>query len=242
MEVKQVSENSQLFPLDWDSERQEELLREQRIICGWGNNNVHLWRECARKGQRTMFWIGIPPEGELGKRITTAQKGLGVINFEHDGCITKYLAVGHVALDRIDVPSTDTFNPEPTLVAEDGSVLTIAALFVMPEFSRFRLGTFAVRRCEELAQQQPYGSENCRAVTVNSLSPRHTKGGMEGPEGMGAFDRMGLPVQENNSVPWFKKLGYVPYKEAPRYLSPTLDGTKVHLWCIYLRKDLEVKA
>lgn len=217
-----------LIPLTW-SPADISLLASQRDICGYGTPSIPYWREACSQSLRTVFWICLPasPNPPSGTAIIT-----------HEG--NDYLAVGHIALDRTDVAGIEPFEREDSLTAEDGSVLTITILFVHPAFSKRGFASSAVRQLEGYARAEPYGSENCRAVTVHCLSPRHTKaGGIEGEEGMGAFRMMGVEPDERSSNGFFERLGYVQYKEIPRYWAPTTEGGKVRLYVVCLRKELD---
>lgn len=172
------------------------------------------------KGERTLFWIALPPSHKT-EQTPTFKRGDDEI-----------LPVGHVAIERVDDPEGG-HQPDPTLVAPDGSILMISTLFVLPAFTALRLGAFAMDQCESLAQQEPYGSRNCRAVTVTTLSNRYHAGGLEGPEGMGRWEILGEPMPTRDNSLWYKRRGYVTYKEAVRY------GVEMKWWAVFMRKELD---
>ncbi|GAM86525.1 hypothetical protein ANO11243_045390 [Dothideomycetidae sp. 11243] len=233
METKQPPEGAKLIPLNFNDDRQVDLLAQQRDAAHYGTSSIPKWKFHAQRGERTMFWIAIPATGELGQRQTTSRQGLDIVGDD-------YLAVGHIALDKMDVPMPELIEPDDSVTKPDGSVLHVATLMVMPEFNRFRLGAFAVRQLEVLARQAPHGSEKCRMLTLTTVSPRHVKGGLEGPEGMDVFPKLGVPLPERSNVPWFEQLGYVQYKEALRYRGVAPDGSLHGLWCTYMRKEIQV--
>ncbi|GAB7354763.1 hypothetical protein MBLNU459_g5165t1 [Dothideomycetes sp. NU459] len=191
------------------------ILHEQREICGWGQDRLGKFNN---DGSRTLFWIALP----------LSHKSEHTPTFQREG--KEILPVGHISLDKVDDPENG-YAPDPTLVAADGSVLMITTLFVLPEFSTVRLGTFAMDQCESLAQQEPYGSRNCRAVTVTTLSSRYFTGGLEGPDGVGRWEVLKQKMPRDNAL-WYKRRGYVEYKDEPRY------GLDLVWYGAFMRKEL----
>ena len=148
------------------------------------------------------------------------------------------MPVGHVSLDKVDINEPDAV-PDTTLADPEKGVLTITSLFVLPVFHRSGLGAFAMDECERLARVPPFGSESIVAVTVNTLSPRYCVGGVEGPDGLGQWEREGAdrPVPQNNML-WYEKKGYKRYKEAPRYTSVGKQGETLWWYACFMRKEL----
>lgn len=237
MTSKPLPWDATLIPVDLDHEDQRSILYAQRKICGWGETNIPIWDAHIKSGHRAMFWIAFPSSSPAATGIAT-KPALDFIPHPANGGSEKVLLVGHVALDRIDVPSEDSLTGDTTLTAEDGSVLTIATLFVMPEFKVHGLGSFAMTECERLAQEEPYGSLNCRAISVNTLSDRHCGNGVDGKDGLDMFPSLGLPTPARSNVGWFEKQGYVRYKEEKRYKAYTTDGKTIIVWAVYLKKEL----
>ncbi|PNS20629.1 Phosphoribosylformylglycinamidine synthase [Sphaceloma murrayae] len=230
-----------LIPIDFDHAVQRSIMLAQRKICGWGEDDIPIWDTHIKTGERSMFWIAFP-RGSKQARGVQVTPALDFISSPEDP--TKdHLLVGHVALDKIDVPVIHHVNVDNTLTADDGSRLTIATLFIMPEFKAKGLGTFAMLECERLARERPFGSEDCREIAVNTLSDRHClDGGVPGPDGLDMFPALGLPIPKRSNVSWFEKLGYVRYKEEKRYEDKGVNGQKIHIWAVFLKKDLPLKA
>lgn len=212
-------EGTYLIPMDLNQPLEYDILYHQRVICGWGADRVDKFKTCMANGDRTLFWIALPPSHKSEQTPT----------FQRDGI--EILPVGHVAIDKADDPEGD-HKPDPTLVAADGSILMISLLFVLPAFNSLRLGAFAMDQCEMLVQQEPYGSRNCRAVALTSLSSRYYAGGLEGPDGMGRWETLGLAMPLREVAPWYKRRGYVKYKEEIRY------GVDVKWYAQFMRKEL----
>lgn len=177
-----------------------------------------------RKGERTLFWISLPLE--------MRKDDIPILKRDAD----TFLPAGHVSLDRVDDPSPG-IDPDPTLAAPDGSVLTVSNVFVLPVFSGCGLGRFALRECEQLAQQEPYGSLNCRCLSLWTLSDRYAAGGEEGRDGTGRWERLGKPVPKRATGPWYESLGYVKYKEEIR-LHFGLPNDPMIWYGVFFRKEL----
>ncbi|KAG9691785.1 hypothetical protein KCU95_g4656, partial [Aureobasidium melanogenum] len=218
-----------LIPVDLTVEQERQILHDQRIICGWNHDKISKWAAAIVAGTRSFFWICLAPDAE--RNIPT---------FTRDD--KTYMPVGHVSLDKVDITEPDAV-PDTTLADPEKGVLTITSLFVLPVFHRSGLGAFAMDECERLARIPPYGAENITAITVNTLSPRYCEGGVEGPDGLGQWEREAgvqgqRPVPKNNML-WYKKKGYVPYKEAPRYTSLGKQGETLWWYACFMRKELQ---
>lgn len=222
---RQLPSSASLIPIDLKIAEERQILYDQRIVCGWNKDKIPKWAAAIEDGTRSFFWICLAPDAE--KDIPT---------FKRDG--TTYMPVGHVSLDKVDINEPDAV-PDTTLADPEKGVLTITSLFVLPVFHRSGLGAFAMDECERLARVPPFGSESIVAVTVNTLSPRYCVGGVEGPDGLGQWEREGAdrPVPQNNML-WYEKKGYKRYKEAPRYTSVGKQGETLWWYACFMRKEL----
>lgn len=196
-----IPSRARLLPIDLDDPAECSVLYDQRTLCGWGEDKIPAWRESMRKGERTLFWITLPPE--------MRKDDAAILKRDAE----RFVPAGHVSLDRVDDPSPG-MDPDPTLVAPDGSVLTVSSLFVLPVFCGCGLGRFALRECEQLAQQEKYGSLNCRFLSLWTLPERYAAGG----EDSGRWERLGMPVPKRATGPLYESLGYIKYKEEIRLL------------------------
>ena len=242
--------------MNLESIHQRNILTAQRHICGWNHDKVSFWRESMARGDQTLFWIAIPASnqsvrGKMAKMDNTEALGLVARPQDQDSIVEHYdedvihesssteqqnlLAVGHVSLDKVDTPSNE-LPLDTSLASGDGRVMTISALFVLPAFASFRLGAFAMDTCEEWARQAPYGSTHCEAVTINTLSPRYLTGGLEGLEGMGRWEILGVPMPSRDNSLWYARRGYVKYKEEIRYFQEIPSRERWSWYAIFMRK------
>ncbi|KAI9711546.1 MAG: hypothetical protein M1820_002111 [Bogoriella megaspora] len=220
---KKLPEGSRLVFMNLESQEERDFLHAQRIICGWGSVDIPKWRDSISKGHRTLFWIVIPTSYKTEKTPLLRRPATEEI-----------LAVGHVALDKVDKPA-EGVAPDVTLAAPDGSVLLISTLFVLPTFQSYGLGAFAMDAIEAVAQEEPYGSKNCRATTINTLAKKYFESPDNDPTG-----RRETPPSRNN-IAWYERRGYVAYSEYIRYYEIMPDGGRCG-WCgVCMRKELGLK-
>ena len=223
---KKLPQGTRLVPMDLHCENERKILYNQRVICGWGEDNIPKWRESIARGERAFFWIVLPRSQETQETPIIHLQGEEV------------LPVGHIALDKVDHPAEGP--PDESLVAPDLSALQISSLFILPTFQSLGLGAFAMDKIEALAQQEPYGSVNCRTTTLTTLSKRYLEGPEDGPDGRGRWKRVG-EVPRRDNVEWYMMKGYAPYKEAIRYWSDLPNGERLSWMACYMAKNFDVE-
>jgi GNAT superfamily N-acetyltransferase len=210
--MEQASVKCVLKPLDLHNREDFDELLRQRIVCGWNNELSCLegWRKAADEGTSSMFWI--IPQGAAESTATNRP-------------------VGHVALESASNP------PDLEIANPDKSVMTISTLFILPEHRGGGLARDAVRAIEAYAKLEPYGSPACRTLTLHTLSKRYAEDGDEWPK---IFIRMGLepPAKGPSVEEWYERMGYVRWKEEPRYRDKLPDGREGLLLAAFLRKDI----
>lgn len=116
------------------------------------------------------------------------------------------LRVGHISLDKID---------------DDPSSMKIADLFVLPEHRGGGIARAAFKAMEEMATTEPYGSEKCRNLLVDTLSKKYSEDEemrLEYNQLTGTWPK---PKGTTNEE-WYGRMGYMTYKEKPTY--PEREG------------------
>lgn len=190
----------------------DELLR-QRKICGWNKDPSYLerWRKAADEGTSTMFWIF--PNGSSDSMETTR-------------------SVGHIALESAANP------PDLELANPDKSVMTISSLFILPEHRGAGLARAAFEAVEDYAKMEPYGSPACRTITLHTFSKSYAENKDE--DWRAIYRRMGIeqPARGPSAEGWYESMGYVRWKEEPRYPDKLPDGRERLLLASFLRKDI----
>lgn len=133
--IKAAPPGACLIPTKLDDSHECDILRAQRVICGWKIEIAQKVRRQMAEGLRTLYWICLPNDATALESYTisdTVVLPTIVRQSEHQEAV--YLPVGHISLDRGDWPDLEDLEPEPGLTSPDGSVLTITTLFVRSMF------------------------------------------------------------------------------------------------------------
>ncbi|KAH7120268.1 hypothetical protein B0J13DRAFT_457336 [Dactylonectria estremocensis] len=203
-----------LEPMDLhDPDEFSELLR-QRTLCGWNKDpsKIEQWRDEMANKTKSLFWI-------VPTHLT--------------GVPPPQRYVGHIALCSIS-EDLELANP-------DKSVFTFDTLFILPEHRGGGLGRAAIQALEACAREEPYGSPNCKAMTVKTISRKYR----EDDECRDIYMRlnsrrgMGPPEKGTSQEDWYARMGYVKWKEEPGYWTTLVDGTKILLDEVSMRKRLD---
>ena len=202
-----------LTPINLHNEGEFDLLHKHRIICAWDLEPEVLrnWRDRMDAKTRAMFWI-TPPALESAS---------GLARF-----------VGHIGIESsVEPEDLELANP-------DKSVMTLSTFFIMPEHRGGGLGRAAVELAETYARIEPYGRRDCQAVTIHTISRRYVE--EDGDEWRGMYARRGLeaPPKGKGTEDWYARMGYVKWKEAPKYHDVLKDGTEIMLIAVFMRKEL----
>ncbi|KAE8392483.1 hypothetical protein BDV23DRAFT_192594 [Aspergillus alliaceus] len=196
-----------LVPINLHNAAEYTELQIQRQKCGWDFEDAKLveWREKQDAKLKSFFWITIPP-------------------LPTDSSATRIRA-GHISLDSYASP------PDPELAMADRSCLTVQTFFILPQY-RGGLGRKAMDLVEALATKEPYGSPQCKYLTLNAISKRYF---YEESDFWNKLDRVRPEVC---TVEWYERRGYVYWKSEPRYRERRLDGDEAMVYSDFLRKPL----
>ena len=245
--VREPPVGTRLVPMNLESGEERSMLKAQRTLCGWNEDKVDFWRTSMAQCNQTLFWITIPADSPIALERTKVD-GLGHLRRpvppdldQKVATLEQVFAVGHVSLNKVDTPNSPGLAPDTSLASGDGKIMTITTLFVLPSFASSRFGSFAMDQCETWARQLPFGSPQCEAVTINTMSPRYMLGGLDGLEGMGRWEAMGSQIPKDNSL-WYTRRGYVKFDEAIRYFTPNPHGGQWSWFGIFMRKDFRQAA
>lgn len=212
--LSMASQACTLVPINLDNPSEFTELQRQRIICGWNHSDADIrkWREKQREGLKSFFWITLPAAASSTGSTTT----------------TEPVRAGHISLDSYCDP------PDPELARSDKTIMTIQNFFILPEYRGSGLGRQAMDLVESMATKEPFGSPQCKFITVNTLSKRYFYD--EGPEWKGTLKDLAREPPAFSNQEWYERRGYVQWKEEPRYEERTRDGSVVVLVASFLRK------
>ncbi|KAE8372961.1 hypothetical protein BDV26DRAFT_273022 [Aspergillus bertholletiae] len=193
-----------LMPINLHNPAEFAELKQQRRQCGWDFEDASLlaWRDKQDAKLKSFFWITVPSPS-TGPDATR-------------------IRAGHISLDSYASP------PDPELAMADRSVLILQTFFIDPQY-RGGLGRKAMDIVEAMAGKEPYGSPQCKYLTLTSLSKRYF------------YEEADRWAKWNNERPaictseWYERRGYVMWKSEPRYRG---EGGEVDIWADFLRKPL----
>lgn len=209
-----------LEPVDFYDESQCAELLRQRNICGWAKtpDYIDAWRTAMDARIKSMFWI--------------KKKGPAAPEDDQDA-VGSAIRIGHVSLDaESEPPNLELANPH------DKSVMTISRLFILPEHRQGGAGRATMELLERYAREEPYGSPNCTAIAITTLSRRYYDEDFYRAEyalvnkGERSLDR-----GKSNEV-WYERMGYVKWKDEPLYPEPIPGREDFKFVAAYMRKDI----
>jgi GNAT superfamily N-acetyltransferase len=212
--ITEAPKGSLLEPMNLHNSTEFDEMLRQRVICGWDSSSSDLeaWRADADAHNMAMFWV-----------VPTSLSHLPV----------PQRFVGHIMMVSKTEPAANGGAEKPTR--------HIFNLFVLPEHRRGGLGGAAIRALEAWAKIEPYGSPECTAMTLNSLSRRYIEDDGEEWRGMYArvCENLGIELSPKgkSNEDWYTKMGYVKLSEKPTY-PVELDGKKILLNAVSMRKPL----
>lgn len=236
-----VTEKLSLVPINLNDPDQHAEFKQQRVICGWDYSDeaLQMFIEKQKKKLKSLFWIMIRQKVEAnGKQenadpvsITKNANGHARDGNTLSPSITlSTIRVGHISLDSYTEPA------DPEVALEDRSIMTVQTFFILPEYRTGGVGRAAMGLVEILATQEPYGSPHCHTLALTTVSKKHIQ--IDAPEWKGIWKRCGLDVPPFDNQSWYEKLGYVYWKEEPRYNAVALDGSHIHIIASFMRKKL----
>lgn len=218
MEPEKAKANCILEPINLHNPVEFDELQRQRVKCGWYHERefIEKWRKMADEQTKSMFWI-VP---------------IHLIGTPSPACF-----VGHIAFQSVSNENRDASDSELDMANPDKSVLLISTFFILPEYSGGGLGRAAMEELEVMTRIEPYGSLKCKALTLHTASRRY----VEDDEGEWRRVREGLvqtlPPKGRSVEDWYTRMGYVKWKEEPRYPEKLADGSDVVLVASFLKKE-----
>jgi ribosomal protein S18 acetylase RimI-like enzyme len=211
-----MSQSSILEPINLHSTSEFDELLRQRVLCGWEKcrSQLESWRTAIDAQIISMFWI---------------------VPHSHSQISAPQRYAGHIAMKRKIEPADDKLGHGPVHLQHIWNV------FILPEHRSSGLGQAAFRAVEALATVEPYGSPECEAITLNTVSRRYIED--DGEEWRGFYKKLcdslkiELPAKGRSNEDWYARMGFVKWKEEPAY-AIELDGNRSMLIAAWMRKEL----
>lgn len=229
-----ITEKLGLVPVNFDNADEYAEFHRQRTICGWAYSDGALqhFKQMQEIKLKSLFWIMIKQELQVnsinGKDNDEFRGSDANGELQKSALFTK--RAGHISLDSY------AELPDPELAREDRTIMTVSTFFILPEHRKGGLGKAAMDLIEVLATQEPYGSPQCHTLALTTLHKSYIE--VDEPEWRGMWKQLGLEPPQFSAQVWYEKLGYVLWKEEPRYPEKTLDGDDLNLIASFMRKRL----
>ena len=174
-------------------------LRRQRILCGWGLDDIPGWLQKSTTGDKGLYWVIATPPVHLVPYAETLslRKGIGPPppNLE-------FQPIGHISMDWYD------FKGDTSLASRENGIITIASFFLLKSQQGKRFGSACMDQLEEQARKDP----RVKVLTLNVLYGKDCTS----PE---MWHMLGVDFDPNKAVlqEWYERRGYVQYDMKPRY-------------------------
>lgn len=236
-----ITEKLSLVPINLKDPAQHDGFKQQRVICGWDYSDeaLQMFIEKQEKKLKSLFWIMTQrkvqanDKQENGGTLSATQDANGHAadgNAVSPSASLFTIRAGHISLDSYAEPA------DPEVALEDRSIMTVQTFFILPEYRTGGVGRAAMDLVEVLATQEPYGSPHCHTLALTTVSKKHIE--IDAPEWRGVWKKCGLDVPPFSNEIWYEKLGYVFWKEEPRYNAVALDGEHLRIIASFMRKKL----
>ncbi|GAA6015061.1 hypothetical protein JCM8202_004868 [Rhodotorula sphaerocarpa] len=195
-------------------------LRRQRVLCGWGLENVDLWCRQVEEGVKNLYWIWVDPKPTLPE---TEVLNLDPTEVGPPAPDPTFTPIGHVSLDWED------YGGEAELADRARGICTVATFFILVSMQGGGLGNLVMREMEAMAA----GPElNAAVITLNTLDGEVARN----PE---FWARMGVPFKSRINEDWYARLGYKAFRRGvERYPSKAVDGSDFLAEAVFMRKSL----
>ncbi|PVH75198.1 hypothetical protein DL98DRAFT_466739 [Cadophora sp. DSE1049] len=199
-----------VIPWDPTSKQQFERLRQQRISCGWGEENVSNWRNQQLAGQKVLLWLLLSPTHPCYDTLMTSHvlqfpqeseplSDSGSDNFPLRRERRKaFLPIGHVSMD---FPPTGITDPARGRIGA-------TSLYLTPAIRGLEFG----RQVFEL--MRTVASHFARYAVIEVPI-------RESDEAVERFERFGDGRPEFSLADWYESIGWKRLNGKKRFVNET---------------------
>ncbi|KAH8923484.1 hypothetical protein BT69DRAFT_1350154 [Atractiella rhizophila] len=208
-----------LVPIEFGTQAHIEELQRQRRICGWGDEDIPLWKAAVEQGHRVMFWIATsePVErAELSETVTTLR----------DTQSREIFPIGHIAVERKRMEDPGHFASKEFVP----SSARLESLFVLPSFQRIGAASFAILEMERIAIEEPI---NVEWMTIVGMSAEQFNDD-------NFWKRNGKERPRFSMEDYYRRRGYVTYETGPAWQNWDIKEEKL-FWvnAAFMKKKLK---
>ncbi|KAM0755685.1 hypothetical protein T439DRAFT_320392 [Meredithblackwellia eburnea MCA 4105] len=221
-----MSSTLELIKYDPTSEIHIQELKRQRVLCGWGLENVEMWTRQVAEGEKGLYWIFPPPSlihlYPLPSQDHISSEQLTEVPLDPN---PEFRALGHISLDWID------YDGDETLANREEKKVTLATFYILKAAQGRGVGRSAMDAVEELAVSPEFAA---KVITLNTCPVED----LLNPEWCRKHGQPLLPEKQCMQR-WYERRGYVVYgyRDRPWWTDPA-TGKKVGMRCVNMSKTL----
>ncbi|KAH9903968.1 hypothetical protein F4778DRAFT_74258 [Xylariomycetidae sp. FL2044] len=224
----------ELIPWDHACPGHVKRMYDQRVACGWRQNEVPLYIEGAKRSTKMMYWVvfakDLPDREQLIQRHTatypdeacplrdTASEGPLIAR---QPTAEEFTPVGHVAVS-VAVPEDCT---------QLDKTVYIGQLYISRALHRGGYGAGAMSKIEEVAAKEPI---NAKYFVLDTVA-RDMR--LKAEEQKQFEESTAIQAADMSKQEWYERQGYEVFrKEENGYGWPTASGSVIPLSLVFMRK------
>ncbi|TLD26500.1 hypothetical protein PspLS_04683 [Pyricularia sp. CBS 133598] len=259
---KPLPSKTYLVPCDFTSAAHTELLYNQRVTCGWGEDGIERYTNLSAQGNLVMYWL-VLDDSLLGKNglIKThcdRYPNLRMLVFSNMERIPKqatliqdtaaqiwgqkrtpstdsFIPIGHIGLGRLQPDSeyVVTMKQAQPPPGPTDVVTWIGPFYISWAMQRLGIGNFAMTEIERLAASPPV---NGTIVALDAIAPDHA---MAPALLKTYYTHVGNPAPVRSNHDWYLRQGYKPYHRKTAYPWTDIESGEVKMLdTVYMLKRL----
>lgn len=246
--VNSLPPKAYLVPCDLASAAHSELLYEQRVICGWGEEGISRWKSLSAEGNLTIYWLvlddRLPDKEEL---ITThcnrypkqaapiQDTSASTWGEERIPSNESFVPIGHIGLGRLQSGDERVVLMEsvPKPPSPDDVVTWIGPFYVSWALQKLGIGRLAMTQTERISASPPI---NGTIVALDAIAPEHALA----PALVRVFyTDCGNPAPAITNHDWYLRQNYKPYHRKAAYPWTDSQTGEAHILdTVYMQKRL----
>ncbi|KXJ92486.1 hypothetical protein Micbo1qcDRAFT_188684 [Microdochium bolleyi] len=230
----------ELLPWDHLCPRHVERLYEQRVACGWREDEVPEYVESAKRGGKIFYWVvlsnALPDHDEVLQRhierypkeaVPLQDTGTSIRGAVREPTHVDFRPVGHIAFD-VHEPDDDI---EHGLPGE--GVVWMHQLYISYALHAGGYGSAAVAKGEDIVAHGPMKG---KIMALDTMA-HQTQSNPDFLEAM--FTSKGNPLPKISNEEWYTRLGYKTFGK--QLMVPQWEarpGVHVDIDVVFMSKDI----
>ncbi|KAI0840785.1 hypothetical protein F5Y06DRAFT_261769 [Hypoxylon sp. FL0890] len=230
----------ELIPWDYLNPEHVQRMYDQRVACGWREDEVPLWVDHAKKGKRMFYWAlfsdGLPDREKLIRQHIEAypkestplrDTAMQVRLVPRQPTMVEFTPIGHAAIE-VHTPEEDTkLGLPPT------GTVWIHGLYVSRALHGGGFGAGTMSKIETLVAQSPM---NAKIVALDTLQKDFQT---EPAKRDLLYGEGRIPAPRVANEDWYTSLGYDVFRrEENVVVTVEKVGVRMPLSFVYMKKPI----